>query len=108
MLLYVAAGIRLIKRYLQLYFLGGRRGFRFYHQQDFCLWSKSWAAGVLLHEIPTFLSARLLSLGVELLGMWLLVDCAHIPYAISKILMNVLVILINYVLSKLVIFKKKT
>ena len=40
--------------------------------------------------------------------MWLLVDCARIPYAVSKILMNVLVILINYVLSKLVIFKKKT
>lgn len=82
--------------------------FAFITNKIFVFESKSWAASVLLHEIPTFLSARLLSLGVELLGMWLLVDCAHIPYAISKILMNVLVILINYVLSKLVIFKKKT
>lgn len=82
--------------------------FAFVTNKIFVFESKSWSAGVLLHEVPTFLSARLLSLGVELLGMWLLVDCARIPYAVSKILMNVLVILINYVLSKLVIFKKKT
>lgn len=81
--------------------------FAFITNKIFVFESKSWSAKVLLHEIPTFLSARLLSLGVELLGMWLLVDCAHILYEISKLLMNVLVILINYVLSKLVIFKKK-
>lgn len=81
--------------------------FAFITNKLFVFESKSWSARVLLHEIPTFLSARLLSLGVELLGMWLLVDCAHIWYGISKIVMNVLVILINYVLSKLVIFKKK-
>ncbi|MFR2562441.1 MAG: hypothetical protein ACLS8R_06945 [Anaeromassilibacillus sp.] len=44
-------------------------------------------------------------LGVELLGMWLLVDCACIPYAVQN-LMNVLVILINYV-SVFIILKRK-
>ena len=81
--------------------------FAFVTNKKFVFESKSWSGRVLLLEIPTFLSARLLSLGVELLGMWLLVDCAHVWYGVAKIGMNVLVILINYVLSKLVIFKKK-
>lgn len=69
--------------------------------------SKSWRRQVLLRELLTFVSARLLSLGLELLCMWLLVDCLGMAFAIAKLLANVLVILVNYVLSKWIIFTKK-
>lgn len=87
--------------------------FAFVTNKLFVFESKSWAPKVFLYELVTFYSARLLSLGVEVLGMWLLVDVMTYSishdtmYAIAKLIMNVLVIIINYVLSKLVIFRKK-
>ena len=54
-----------------------------------------------------FRSARLFSLGVDYLCMWLLIDVLGWNELLSKIADNVIVVIINYVLSKLVIFKKK-
>lgn len=69
--------------------------------------SKSFAPRVLTHEIITFVGARVLSLGVDMGGMALLVDVLHANAMFSKIAVNVLVIIINYLLSKCVVFKKK-
>ncbi len=69
--------------------------------------SKSFESTLLWRELVTFLVARLLSLGVDDLGIWLLVGILHVNEWVSKILMNVIVVIINYVLSKLIIFKKK-
>ena len=68
--------------------------------------SKSWQGSLLLRELSAFVSARLFSLLLELAGMWLHVDCLGVAFGIAKIGMNVIVILVNYVLSKWVIFKK--
>lgn len=69
--------------------------------------SKSFEVNIFWRELITFLVARLLSLGVDDLGIWLLVGVNHANDLISKIAMNVIVVIINYVLSKLIIFKKK-
>lgn len=82
--------------------------------------SKSWKSNVIIKEIIGFISARLFSLGVEELGLWLLVDIFNIGKIsvdlfsfningnmIAKLIMQVVVIVLNYVFSKLVIFKKK-
>ena len=82
--------------------------------------SKSWAAPVLAREIPSFVGARVFSLLVEEAGLWITVDLLGWGRwsltlwgvtvggkMICKILLAVIVVLLNYVFSKLVIFNKK-
>ncbi len=66
----------------------------------------------LLREIPEFIGARLFSLGLEELGLWLALDIlgmSAIPSGdlIAKVILQVVVIVLNYFLSKFIIFKKK-
>lgn len=82
--------------------------------------SKSWAPPVLRREIPTFVGARVFSLVIEELGLWLTIDMLHFDrfsfdvfgftiggLDICKVTLQVVVLLSNYIFSKLVIFKKK-
>ena len=69
--------------------------------------SKSFEKALLFREAVSFFAARLFSLAVDSLGMWLLVDVIAANSWLAKIVMNVIVIVMNYVLSKLIIFKKK-
>lgn len=69
--------------------------------------SKSFGAGVLWRELLGFFAARLFSLGVDYACMWLLIDVLAWNELLAKIVDNVIVIGINYVLSKLIIFRKK-
>ena len=58
-------------------------------------------------ECIYFFVCRLLSLVFDLGFMYLLVDIFSCNELLSKIISNIIVIIINYVLSKLLIFKKK-
>jgi putative flippase GtrA len=69
--------------------------------------SKSFTAAVFWREFFGFFGARLLSLGVDYVCLWLLIDLGHWSGLWAKIADNVVVVAINYVLSKLVIFRKK-
>lgn len=82
--------------------------------------SKSWSGKVLLKEVPSFFAARVFSLLIEEVGLYVLVDLLSFSeYSIkllsfeisgeliAKGLLAVIVVVVNYVLSKLVIFKKK-
>ena len=40
-------------------------------------------------------------------GMWMLVDILHFPGMLSKVGMNVVVIVLNYIFSKVFVFKHK-
>lgn len=68
--------------------------------------SKSFAPKVLVKEISTFVFARLVSLAVDMAFMIFAIEVVHMPNLIAKIISNVFVVIINYVFSKLVIFKK--
>ena len=81
--------------------------FSFLTNKLFVFRSKSFAPRVFLFELVSFVGARLLSLGVDMAGMWLLIDVLFFSSILSKVIVNVLVVIINYVLSKLLIFKKK-
>lgn len=70
--------------------------------------SKSWQRELVQREAISFVIARLMSLGVDMLIMYLAVDILAVDELIAKIVANVFVIIINYVLSKLWIFKKKS
>lgn len=69
--------------------------------------SKSWAWAVVKKEVPAFVSCRLATGIMDLVIMYLSVDVMHGNAMVMKIISNVLVIVLNYVFSKLVIFKKK-
>lgn len=79
--------------------------FAFVTNKLFVFRSKSFAAKTLWRELASFTGARLLSLGVDTAGMWLLVSLLSWNDWLAKVIMNVIVIVLNYVFSKLFIFK---
>jgi len=70
--------------------------------------SKETKIKTLLWELATFAGARVFSLLVEYVALFLLIDLLSVSELFSKVVVNVLVIIINYVFSKLIIFKKNS
>ncbi|MBQ9413624.1 MAG: GtrA family protein [Clostridia bacterium] len=64
-------------------------------------------AAAFFRELGLFIAARLASLGIEVVFMWLTVDVLHWPYAGCKLAAQVIILIMNYVFSKLVIFRGK-
>lgn len=60
----------------------------------------------LLKETISFYSLRLFSLGIDILIMYIMVSILNINDMISKIVSNVAIIIINYITSKLITFRK--
>ena len=58
-------------------------------------------------EFTAFISARVFSLVVEMLGMFVMVSLLTWHELLAKVIVGVVVIIMNYVFSKLLIFKKK-
>ena len=81
--------------------------FAFFTNKLFVFRSKSFAPRVFFFELLSFFGARLLSLAFDMAGMWLLLDVIRMPSLAAKIIVNFFVVVINYVLSKLIIFSKK-
>jgi putative flippase GtrA len=61
----------------------------------------------MFNELVKFIGARLSTGIMDMIFMWLLVDVLSMNSMISKIVVNVLVIVLNYVLSKVFVFKKE-
>ncbi len=81
--------------------------FAFVTNKLFVFDSKSLAAGLVIKELVLFMGARIFSGALDMGIMYLFVDVLHFNDMVIKILSNIIVIVVNYVLSKLVIFKKK-
>lgn len=91
--------------------------FAFVTNKLFVFDSKSWKPNVLFKEAVSFTGARLLTLGIEEIGMWGLIDLLHLDKAFTlpfisgemvvKIIISIVVVILNYFFSKLIIFKKK-
>ena len=103
-LCYNAAGIRNIPSAVIAWILAVC--FAFITNKMWVFNSQSFSAKVLVHEIPSFFGARsatgLLDVGI----MYLTVDLLHGNSTLWKLFSNVLVIIINYIASKLIVFKK--
>lgn len=59
----------------------------------------------ILKEVATFIGARLSTIALELFGVSLLIDVLHVNALVSKIVINAIVLVVNYILS-VFIFKK--
>ena len=69
--------------------------------------SKSWTPSVAGREFASFIGARLFSFAIETAMMFVFVSLFSMNDLIAKIIVGIVVIIINYVFSKLIIFKKK-
>ena len=70
--------------------------------------SKNLTKKELVREIISFFGFRGISLLLDMGFMYLFVDILNLNDAIMKLVSNVLIIIANYVFSKLFVFKKKT
>lgn len=81
--------------------------FAFFTNKLFVFESKSWKPSVAGKEFVGFVGARLLSFVAESVLMFLMVTVLHMNELIAKIVVAIVVIIMNYVFSKLFIFKNK-
>ena len=81
--------------------------FAFVTNKLFVFDSKSWAPSVALRELWTFTACRIGTGVVEIGMMWLFVDILTFNGTVMKLITNFIVIVLNYIFSKLIIFKKK-
>jgi len=69
--------------------------------------SEAETPGEIAREIASFFACRLATGVVDWLCMYVFVDLLHFDDMVVKVAANVLVIILNYVASRLIIFKKK-
>lgn len=61
----------------------------------------------LLKEFFTFVASRVFTFVLETFVMYVMIDWMHINDMVVKVIAQIIVICTNYILSKLIIFKKK-
>lgn len=81
--------------------------FAYVTNRKFVFESKKKGAKNIFFEMCYFYLARLFSGGVDLLIVFLFVTTLHQNDIVVKIISNIIVIVLNFILSKLVVFKKK-
>lgn len=81
--------------------------FAFITNKLFVFNSKDFTFKVFFKELVSFFFFRIVSLGIDMVGMFVFLEVIKLNKMISKIIANVIVIIANYVFSKLFIFKKK-
>ncbi len=80
--------------------------FAYWTNRTFVFKSKVVDKVGVLKEITSFASARVATLVLEVIVMWLFVDILFIHEMFAKLVGQFIVIVTNYVFSKLFIFKK--
>ncbi len=93
--------------------------FAYFSNKLFVFQSKSFAPKVIVGEMSIFFSSRILTFFIEEGGMWLFVDALRFSelsvsvfgfeiggQMIAKAVVGIVVIIINYILTKFVTFRK--
>lgn len=81
--------------------------FAFVTNKIYVFESKNKDTKLVLKELGTFIFYRLISGGIDMGIMLVGVDLIHIDSIIVKIVSNVVVVILNYIASKYIIFRKK-
>ncbi|CCL27092.1 TPA: GtrA family protein [Clostridioides difficile] len=80
--------------------------FAYFTNKFFVFESKVIEIAFLFKEFLSFVSFRLFSGITEMLIMYIMIDLLFINDIIVKVFTNIIVIVLNYVFSKMIIFKK--
>lgn len=78
--------------------------FAFFMNRKYVFKSKN---NKIKQEFLSFTISRLLTLGMEILFMYLLVDLIQLNDLIAKVIIQFLVFLANYLFGKFIVFKKE-
>lgn len=87
--------------------------FAYVTNKIFVFESYSWTPKFIIKELSLFVSARLITGVIEIVGVPALVACGlnqsilGTKGMLAKVLISVIVVILNYVFSKLLIFKDK-
>lgn len=81
--------------------------FAYITNKFFVFESNSVNLAFLIKEFSAFVSCRLFSGLMEMVLMYVMIDMMCINDFLVKVFTNVLVVVLNYILSKLIIFKKQ-
>ena len=79
--------------------------FAFLTNKPFVFHSSDWSAKTVIPELTKFVSCRLASGAMETGILFLTVDCLHWNGNVWKLVTQVLVVIVNYVGSKLLVFR---
>ena len=80
--------------------------FAYLTNKPFVFHSKAWTSGTVIPEFTKFLGCRVGSGLLETAIIWLMVDVLTFNGNLVKILVSVLVVILNYVASKWLVFAK--
>ncbi len=81
--------------------------FAFVVNKKYVFMSKTETKAQLLREMGSFYGARLVSYFMELVIMWVTVTRFYWNFTLMTVLVQVIILVSNYVFSKLVVFRKK-
>ena len=81
--------------------------FAFVTNKIYVFESKNKDIKLVLKELGNFIFYRLISGGIDMGIMLVGVDLMHIDSMIVKVFSNVIVVILNYIASKYIIFRKK-
>lgn len=80
--------------------------FAYVTNKPFVFHSHDWSAQTVIPELGKFVGSRIASGGLETLIIFLTVDCLLWNGNVMKLVTSVLVVILNYVASKLLVFRK--
>lgn len=81
--------------------------FAFFTNKPFVFQSHDWSRATVLPELAKFVGCRAGSGLLETASIFLFVDCLHLNGNAVKLVASVAVVIINYIGSKLLVFRKK-
>lgn len=90
--------------------------FAYITNKIFVFKSRSWKYKILLKEITSFLAARIVSYFFEQIGLFVCVQYLNVGeitllgfdgVLVSKVILSFVAVLVNYIFSKFIIFRKK-
>ena len=81
--------------------------FAFVTNKPFVFKSHDWSKDVVMTELSKFVGCRIASGLLESFAIWLFVDMLNRDGNWIKIIVSILVVILNYVFSKSIVFKKK-
>ena len=80
--------------------------FAYLTNKPFVFHSHDWSAKTVIPELGKFVGSRMASGGLETLVIFVTVDCLLWNGNVMKLVTSVLVVILNYVASKLLVFRK--
>lgn len=79
--------------------------FAFFTNRSYVFLSERVGLKAILIEMGHFFAARMLTFLVETAGLYIMIDYMGMESSSPKYLMTVVVIILNYIISKLIVFK---